>query len=207
MFTKLSPMMHTKTILQLAQERRVLRAADVRAVGCSPQLLIKLCQTGQLQRLGRGLYGLPGAEPSKHQDLLQVCARVPKAVVCLQSALRYHGIEVTAPEALFIALPSATPTPVSDNGQPLRVVRLGGAAYTEGLETVTIDGVQLRVYNLAKTVTDCFKFRNKIGPDIAVQALKQAWNAKRLDEQTLLHYASVNRVERVMQPYLDALRA
>lgn len=195
----------TETILQLAQQRRVLRAADVRAAGGSPQLLLKLYQVGKLQRLSRGLYSLPGNEPIDQQNLLEVCQRVPKAVLCLQSALWVHGL-VARPAQVWVALPAGTQTP-SFTEPPLHVVRLGGASYSEGVQTPVVDGVTLRVYSLAKTVADCFKFRNKIGLDVALHALKSALDSGQLNLDELREHARTNRVERVMQPYLDAVQA
>ena len=186
-------------ILELARHRRVLRAADVRAQGWSPQLLIRLHQAGKLHRLGRGLYALPDAEVTEHQTLIEVCQRVPKAVLCLLSALQWHEIGTQLPHEVWIALPEGTQAPA------LRITRLRGAAYSDGIQTVTEHGAPIRVYSAAKTVTDCFKFRNKIGLDVALEALKDAWRSRKVTMDELGHFAKINRVERVMQPYLEAV--
>ena len=123
-------------ILELAQHRRVLRAADVREHGWSPQLLIRLHQAGKLQRLGRGLYGLPDAEVTEYQTLIEVCQRVPKAVLCLLSALQFHEIGTQLPHEVWIALPEATQTPALSY-PTLRITRLRGSAYSDGIQTVT----------------------------------------------------------------------
>lgn len=197
-------MSQSDRILELARHRRVVRAADVREHGWSPQLLIRLYQAGKLQRFARGLYGLPDAEVTAHQTLIEVCQRVPKAVVCLLSALQFHEIGTQLPHEVWIALPEATQTPVP--GHPmLRVTRLRGAAYSDGIQTVTEHGALIRVYSAAKTVTDCFKFRNKIGLDVALEALKDAWRSRKVTMTELSHFARINRVERVMQPYLEAV--
>ena len=191
-------------ILELARQRRVLRAADVLEKGWSPQLLLKLHQAGKLQRLSRGLYGLPDADITEHQSLIEVCQRVPKAVLCLLTALRFHEIGTQQPHEVWVALPEATQTPAP--GSPaLRITRLRGAAYSEGIQTVTEHGAPIRVYCLAKTVTDCFKFRNKVGLDVALEALKDAWTSRKVTMDELGHFARLNRVERVMQPYLEAI--
>lgn len=191
-------------ILELARHRRVLRAADVRAHGWSAQLLIRLHQAGKLQRLARGLYGLPDADITEHQTLIEVCQRVPKAVLCLQSALQFHEIGTQQPHDVWIALPPGTQTPAL--GYPkLRVTRLSGAAYSEGIQAVTVQGATIRIYCAAKTVTDCFKFRHKIGLDVALEALKDAWRSRKVNMAELSHFAKINRVERVMQPYLEAV--
>ena len=191
-------------ILELARERRVLRAADVREQGWSPQLLIRLHQAGKLHRLGRGLYGLPDAEITEHQTLIEVCQRVPKAVLCLLSALQFHEIGTQLPHEVWIALPEGTQAPALSYPK-LRIMRLRGAAYSDGIQTVTEQGVPIRVYSAAKTLTDCFKFRNKIGLDVALEALKDAWRSRKVTMDELSHFAKINRVERVMQPYLEAV--
>ena len=199
-------MSQSDRILDLARHRRVLRAADVREHGWSPQLLQILHQAGKLQRVARGLYGLPDAEISEHQTLIEVCQRVPKAVLCLLSALQFHAIGTQIPHEVWIALPEATQTPALDYPR-LRIARLRGAAYSEGIQTVTEHGASIRVYSIAKTVTDCFKFRNKIGLDVALEALKDAWRDRKVTMAELNHFAKINRDERVMQPYLETVAA
>nr|WP_315478797.1 type IV toxin-antitoxin system AbiEi family antitoxin domain-containing protein [uncultured Rhodoferax sp.] len=193
-------------ILALAGQKHLLRAADVRAMGCSPQLLIRLHQAGKLQRVARGLYRLPDADLTEHHTLIEVCQRLPKAVLCLLSALQFHDIGTQMPHEVWVALPEASPTP--SLGYPtLRITRLRGEAYAAGIEVITEHGAPLRVYSAAKTVTDCFKFRNKIGLDVALEALKDAWRSRKVTMTELQHFAQINRVERVMQPYLEAVAA
>ena len=203
---KSEQMSQSDHILDLAQHRRVLRAADVREHGWSPQLLLSLHQAGKLQRVARGLYSLPDIEITEHQTLIEVCQRVPKAVLCLLSALQFHGIGTQMPHEVWVALPEATQTPALDY-PTLRIARLRGEAYSEGIQTVTEHGAPIRVYSVAKTVTDCFKFRNKIGLDVALEALKDAWRSRKVTMAELNHFAKINRVERVMQPYLEAVAA
>lgn len=199
-------MNQSQQILNFARRQRLLRAADVRALGYSAQLLLKLHQAGELERVARGLYALPGAEPSEHQSLMEVCQRVPKAVVCLLSALQFHGVGSQQPHEVWIALPEGTQTP--SLGYPaLRVARLRGLAYSEGIETQAVQGAPMRVYSVAKTVVDCFKFRHKIGLDVALEALKDAWRSRKLSMDEISYFAKINRVEKVMQPYLEALVA
>lgn len=203
---KIYVMSQSDSILDLARHQRVLSAADVRGHGWSPQLLLSLYQAGKLQRVARGLYSLPDVEPTEHQAALEVCQRVPKAVLCLLSALQFHQVGTQMPHELWIALPEATPTPVLDY-PALRIARLRGAAYSEGIQTVVEYGAPIRVYSVAKTVTDCFKFRHKIGLDVALEALKDAWRTRKLSMQEVSYFAKINRVERVMQPYLEAVVA
>lgn len=193
-------------ILELARHRRVLRAADVRAHGWPPQLLLSLHQAGKLQRVARGLYSLPDIEITEHQAALVVCQRVPKAVLCLLSALQFHEVGTQMPHEVWIALPQGTQAPALDY-PTLRIARLRGTAYSEGIETVIEHGSSIRVYSVAKTVTDCFKFRNKIGLDVALEALKDAWRKRKITMAEITHFAKINRVEKVMQPYLEAIVA
>jgi predicted transcriptional regulator of viral defense system len=191
-------------ILELARRQHVVRAADVRAHGWSPQLLQRLHQAGKLQRFARGLYGPPDAQITEHQALIEVCQRIPKAVLCLLTALRFHEIGTQQPFEVWIALPEGTQTPKLDYPS-LRITRLRGPAYSEGIQTVLERGAPIRVYSAAKTVTDCFKFRNKIGLDVALEALKEAWASRKVTMDELYRFARINRVERVMQPYLEAV--
>jgi predicted transcriptional regulator of viral defense system len=183
-----------------------VRGSDAREVGASPQLLIKLHHAGKLRRVARGIYSLPDAPVTEHQSLVEVCRRVPKAVICLLSALRFHEVGSQAPHQVWIALPESTQTPAVSYPE-LRIARLRGAAYSEGIETIIDEGAPIRVYGIAKTITDCFKFRNKIGLDVALEALKDAWQRRLVSIDDLGHFARINRVERVMQPYLEALAA
>lgn len=189
-------------IFKLAARQPLLRAADLRTRGLNPQLLVKLHAAGKLERVARGLYALPDAAFTEHQSLAEVCKRVPKAVVCLLSALQFHEIGTQLPHEVWIALPEATQTPRLEYPS-LRVARLRGAAYAEGIETVVENGLTIRVYSAAKTVTDCFKFRNKVGLDVALEALKEAWRQRKVTMDDVSRYARINRVTKVMQPYLE----
>jgi len=151
-------------------------------------------------------YSLPDAEITEHQTALEVCQRIPKAVLCLLSALQFHGIGTQMPHEAWVALPQGSQTPVLDYPK-LRITRLRGTAYSEGIETVTEYGAPIRVYSAAKTVTDCFKFRNKIGLDVALEALKDAWRMRKITMAEVAHFAKINRGEKVMQPYLEAVLA
>jgi predicted transcriptional regulator of viral defense system len=204
------PLTQSNRILNLAKRQHLLSAADLRAKGLSPQLLIKLAQGGQLRRVTRGLYSLPAEEAvvqfTQHQSLVEVCRRVPRAVVCLLSALQFHEIGTQLPFEVWIALPEATQTPTLDS-PALRVARLRGPAYSEGIETVVEHGSPIHVYGIEKTITDCFKFRHKVGLDVALEALKDAWRQRKLDMNRVTHFAKINRVEKVMQPYLETVVA
>ena len=184
--------------------RGVLRTSHALKLGIHPRILYRLRDAGRLVAVTRGVYRLAELPEPSHPDLLVVASRVPQAVICLISALSFHGLTTQIPHEVQIALPRRTRYPRLDH-PPLRVFLLTGAAYTEGIETHAIEGIPLRVYGPAKTVVDCFKFRNKIGIDVAVEALRLARERKRVTPRALLQYARLCRVERVMRPYLEAL--
>ncbi len=193
-----------QAVLALAKRQSLLRARDLAAQGLPTAILSRLVSAGKLERVTRGVYSLPGRTLSEHRSLAEAALRVPRGVVCLLSALRVHGIGTQAPFEVWMAIPPHTPTPRPDL-PALRVVRMSGAALTEGVEPVEIDGVQVPVFNLAKTVTDCFKYRNKIGLDVALEALRDGWSQRKLTMDALWHYATVDRVSNVMRPYLESV--
>ncbi len=156
--------------------------------------------------MARGLYRLADLPPLAHPDLVAVAARVPAAVICLISALHYHGLTREIPRAVYVALPQHIRQPRLAH-PPLEVVWLSPEPYEAGIQTVTLDGVDVQMYDPEKTVADSFKFRNKYGLDVALDALKAyvGQPAAARDLPALLRYARIDRVERVMEPYLEAL--
>ena len=159
---------------------------------------------GRLQRVGRGLYALPDRSVSEHNALAEVARKHPQAIVCLLSALRFHDLTTQSPFEVWLAIPNKARAPNMDY-PPLRIVRFSGAALTRGVEDHVIDGVPVRVTSVARTVADCFKFRNKIGLDVALEALQEAWRAKRASMDELWRYATLCRVANVMRPYMESL--
>jgi predicted transcriptional regulator of viral defense system len=197
---------HEQQVLRLARARTLLRARDVTRQGLPTIALTRLVQAGKLERVARGLYGLPGAKISEHRSLAEVSARVPKAVVCLLSALRVHEIGTQAPFEVWIAIPQHMATPRLD--QPaIRVVRMSGEALAEGVERLNVDGVAVPVFNAARTIVDCFRFRNKIGLDVALEALRDGWSQRKFTMDHLWRYATSGRVANVMRPYIEAITA
>jgi predicted transcriptional regulator of viral defense system len=188
----------------MARKQLAVSSRDLQSIGLPRELLAQMVKTGQLQRIARGLYAHPETVPSVHQSLIEVTKRTPKAIVCLLSALQLHEIGTQAPFEVWIALPSGTHAPRMAY-PPLRVIRLSGEAYTAGVEVISRDGVPIRVYNVAKTITDCFKLRNKVGLDVALEALREAWRARKVTIVELWRYAKINRMTNVMRPYLEAL--
>ncbi len=182
----------------------MVRARDLQATGLTRQDLYRLRDRGLLQQVGRGLFRAPEAPPSPHQALAEVCARVPQGVICLLSALRVHEIGTQLPGEVWVALPRGAWQP-RVNEWAVRFCRFGGAAYSEGIERRFADGVEIRVYSVAKTVVDCFKYRNKIGLDVALEALRAARRKKACTYDQLWACARVCRVRHIMLPYLEAM--
>lgn len=191
-------------LINLVRSQGLIRPCDLAPLGIPRISLTRAVRRGQLERLGRGLYGLPGREVSAHGSLAEVARRVPRGVVCLLSALRFHGLTTQAPFEVWLAIENKAMAPKL-NYPPLRIVRFSGAALTDGVEEHVVDGVTVRITCVAKTVADCFKYRNKIGLDVALEALREAWREKRMTSDELWRYAQVCRVANVMRPYLDSL--
>lgn len=195
-----------ETVLKLARSRPLLRARDLKAQGIPTIALTRLVAAGKIERVARGLYSRPNRSISAHRSLAEASLRVPRGVVCLPSALRVHEIGTQAPFEVWMAIPQRMVAPRLD--QPtLRVVRMSGPALAAGIQTVIVDGVRVPVFNPAKTVADCFKYRNKIGLDVALEALREGWRRKRFTMDELSRYATINRVANVMRPYLESLTA
>lgn len=195
---------YEEQVLRLARGSSLLRARDLAQHGLPTIALTRLVQAGKLERIARGLYGLPNAKTSEHRSLAEVAARVPKGVVCLLSALRVHEIGTQAPFEVWIAIPQHMVTPRLD--QPaIRVVRMSDEALADGLERRTIDGIKVPVFTAARTVVDCFKFRNKIGLDVALEALRDGWSQRKFTLDDLWRHATSGRVANVMRPYIEAI--
>jgi predicted transcriptional regulator of viral defense system len=192
--------------LKLARRRQGVTARELVATGVHRQVLSRLVAAGELERIARGLYRPPEHSPTENYGLVIATAAAPQGVVCLLSALQFHGIGTQLPSEVWLAIDRRARRPALKYPS-LRVVRYTGAALTAGVESHRIEGRMVRVYDVAKTLADCFKYRNKIGLDVALEALRDAWRARRFTMQALDRYAAICRVQRVMRPYLEALVA
>jgi predicted transcriptional regulator of viral defense system len=191
-------------VLKLARRPQGVTARDLAAAGIHRQVLTRLVAAGEVERIARGIYRLSEHPITEHHGLAVASAAVPQAVICLLSALQFHGIGTQLPGEIWIAIDRRARRPALKY-PPLRVVRYSGAALTEGVESHRLEGRAVRVYGVAKTLADCFKYRNKIGVDIALEALREAWRARLFTMDELDRYAAICRVRRVMRPYLEAL--
>jgi len=193
------------TALQAFRDKGgTLRTRDLIAVGVHTDALYALRDSGQVVELGRGLYRLVEIGEAEHPDLAVVAARAPNAAVCLISALSYHEITTQVPSSVHLAVPRGSYHGIKLS-IPVTVYRFDPKTFDEGLETHRVGGMPLKIYNAARTVVDCFKFRNKIGLDVALEALRLARQRKRVQNRELLRYARMLRVEKPMSPYLQAI--
>jgi predicted transcriptional regulator of viral defense system len=193
-----------KRVLDLARKGGILRPRDLQTKGLPKDYLWRLHKQEKLEKVGRGMYAMPGTAMSEHQTVVQAALRVPHGVVCLLSALRFHDLTTQSPFEIWMAIDVKARAP-KEKIIPLRIVRFSGKALTAGVEAHSIEGVTVRVYNPAKTVADCFKYRNKIGLDVAIEALRDCWRKKLATSDQIWHYAKVCRVSRVIRPYLESL--
>lgn len=194
----------TQRVLALARQKGMLRPSDLVGVGVARVVLTRLTASDQLEKVARGLYRLPQTQTSEYESLITVAIKVPQAVICLLTALQFHELTTQLPRQVWIAMPRGSHPPTIDY-PPLKMVQFAGQAYTEGIELFERDQVTLRVYGVAKTIADCFKHRNKIGIDVALEALKDARARKKVSANDLWHFAKICRVANVMRPYLEAL--
>jgi predicted transcriptional regulator of viral defense system len=191
-------------VLALVRKMGVLRSRDVVGAGIPRVYLRRLHAAGLLDNPERGMYVLANAELTEHHSLAAACKRVPHGIVCLLSALQFHGLTTRAPFEVWLAIAVDARRPKVQS-PPLRVARFSGTALTWGVEEHVIEGVPVKVCSPAKTVGDCFKYRNKIGIDVALEALRECWRKRRATMDELHQAALVCRVGRVIRPYLDFL--
>lgn len=189
---------------ELARRQGVLRPRDLAACGLPGAYLGRLAQERLVERVGRGLYRSRSVEITEQHTLAEVCRRVPQGVVCLLSALRFHNLTTQSPAEVWLALSNTARVPKTDL-LPLRVVRFSAMALSSGIEEHLVEGVPVRVYDPAKTAVDCFKYRNKIGLEVALEALRAGWQGRRFTMDQLWRYAAICRMTNVMRPYLESL--
>lgn len=191
-------------VLAMARERATIGAGDVTRAGIHSQQLTRLVAEGALERIARGRYRLAERTITEHVGLALAAAAVPRGVICLLSALSYHGIGSQLPPDVWLAIQRGTRAPAL-GFPPLRIVRFSGAAFTAGIENHRIEGHTVRVYSVAKTLADLFKYRNRVGLEVALEALREAWQDRRFTIRELNSMARTCRVERVIRPYVEGI--
>lgn len=196
-------MRRQQQILELAREKGMIRAKDLEAVGISRNYLYRMHKQGLLERSAAGLYTLPRAPVTENTSLAEVAKRLPHAVVCLVSALSYHGITTQIPHEIWLSLPRGSWRPKMEY-PPLNLTYVSDPAYSFGIQEHVIDRVMVKIYSPSKTVADCFKFRNKVGLDVAIEALREAWRSRKVTMDELVEAAGIDRVSKIMRPYMEA---
>ena len=195
---------HAQRVLDLLAQKGMLRPSDLDAIGSPRVVLTRMTTKGLLEKVGRGIYRLAESQSSEHESLVTIATKVPQAVFCLLTALQFHELTTQLPRQIWIAMPRGSHTPRIDY-PPVKMVQFTDEAYSEGVEVFERDRVKLRCYCVAKTVADCFKYRNKIGLDVALEALKDARVQKKASADDIWRYAKICRVTNVMRPYLEVI--
>lgn len=196
----------TDILLEQLGKKGLLRARDMESLGISRAYLSKLCRKGRIQRIARGLYCRPDIEPSESHSLAEAAKQVPKGVICLLSSLSFHRFTTQLPHEVWVAIDFKARKPKM-TGVSLRIVRFSGKVLSSGIEKHRVYGIEIKVYSPAKTVADCFKYRHKIGLDVALEALREGWRQKLFTMNEVWKFADICRVSNVMRPYLESLAA
>ena len=197
-------MTEAERTLDLVKRLGLVRPKDLNQHGIPVIYLRRLLHRGELVQPARGVYAVAGHEPTLHHSLAMVSKRIPRGVVCLLSALAYHEIGTQLPSVVWLAIDQRS-RPLVTTDLPAKIVRFGAKSLVEGVEEHSVEGVTMRITNPAKTVADCFKFRNKVGLDIVLEALRDAWRKRKVTMAELDRFAATNRVTHVMRPYLEML--
>lgn len=192
--------------VQLVEHHGIMRLSDLKRRGVNPATLARLVDEGVLQRPSRGLYERADVDVDIAHSLAEVAARVPKGVICLVSALQFHDITLQLPGSIWIAIGSKDRKPAIDY-PPIRVARFGDEALTLGVETHIIDLVPVRIFDPSKSIVDCFRFRNTVGLDVAMEALRMGWRSRKAKPDDIARYAQALRIWSVVRPYLESVVA
>lgn len=198
-------MTNREKLLEFAEKKKVFRANEVeKELNISRMYIHRLVQEGRLIKVGYGLYSLSDGDFTKYQSYIEVAAKVPNGVLCLLTALVFHNLTTQNPFEVWLAIPRDSYTPKVDTVQT-RIFRFAPKVYSAGIETYTIEGVEVKVYSAAKTVADCFYYQKTVGFDVALEALRDAWRQRKATMDELYHFAKVRNIKSVMLPYLNTL--
>ncbi|MDX8535454.1 type IV toxin-antitoxin system AbiEi family antitoxin domain-containing protein [Mesorhizobium sp. VK25A] len=189
--------------VSLIEHHGIMRLSDLKRRGINPATLARLVDEGILHRPSRGLYERADADVDISHSLAEIATRVPKGVICLVSALQFHEITLQLPRSVWIAIGSKDRKPTIDY-PPIRVARFGEKALTIGVKTYTIDSVPVRIFDPAKSIVDCFRFRNAVGLDVAMEALRMGWRSRKARPDDIARYAQALRIWSVVRPYLES---
>jgi predicted transcriptional regulator of viral defense system len=193
----------TESLLGMVRKQGIVRPRDVARHGIPREYLVRLTRQGLLHRSGRGLYELAEASPTEHHTLAVLAKEVPSGVICLLSALRFHEVTTQQPSEVWVGIPVRARYPnISTTAH--QIVRYSKETFKAGVATHRIENVPVRIFNPAKTVADCFKYRNKIGLDVALEALRDVLRQRKATVDEINHFASICRVSKIMRPYIEA---
>lgn len=193
-----------KQVFDIIEESGIIRPKDLELQGIPREYLVRMRKLGLVKRTGWGLYIKSDMKPGEHYSLAEAARKVPKGIICLLSALNFHRLTTEIPFEVWMAIDVKAWMPKS-NDVPLRIVRFSKEALSAGIEEHIVESVKVRIYNPAKTVADCFKYRNKIGLDTALESLRECWRQKRCTIDQIWKYAGICRVANIIRPYLDSL--
>lgn len=191
-------------ILNIGRKMGVFTPSDVENADVPREYLYRLFRSGKVEKIGRGMYGLPGSNISEHHSLIEVAKKIPGSVISLISALHFHNLTTQLPNEVWVTLEKSSWTPKIDY-PPINFTFVSGKAFSHGVQKHIIDGIPVKVYSPAKTVADCFKFRNKIGLDVAIEALKESWRENKVTMDEIAKASKVCRVSNIIRPYLEAI--
>jgi len=191
-------------VINIVRSQSIVRPKDLNELGLPRDYLYLLEKEGVIVRIGRGLYQWPDKDLGRHQSLVEACKKSPKAVVALLSALNYHNMTTQNPHEIWLAINRKAWRP-KISYPPIRFVTMSSDTLHAGVEQHSIDGVLIKVFCPAKTVADCFKYRNKVGLDVALESLREGWSAHKFTMDELIHYAEICRVKNVIQPYIESM--
>lgn len=196
---------YKQKVLQMARKEGIVRMSELTKKGITRATVSRLVSEKKLKKLAPGLYCLPDTEFSEKESLVIIASRVPQAVFCLLTALQVHELTTQLPRRLWIAMPKGSHVPRIDY-PPIKMVQYSNESYSDGIEIIESDNIKLKVYSSAKTIVDCFKHRNKIGLDVAIEALKEAYVKNKVTVDELWHYAKICRVTNIIRPYIEAIQ-
>jgi len=195
---------HAERVLELASRKEIIRLCELEKIGIPRVVLTRLIRSGQLEKIARGLYCVPNKPVTENSNLITIAIKIPQAIFCLLTALQIHEITTQLPRQIWIAMPRGSHVPKLDY-PPIKMIQCAANIYSIGVETIEYDNQIIRVYSPAKTVVDCFKYRNTIGLDVAIEALKEVRAQKKATADELWHFAKISRVTNVIRPYLEVI--
>jgi predicted transcriptional regulator of viral defense system len=204
LFIMTTPVSRSERTQAMMRGHAAIRWRDLAKQGVTPATIARLVDSGDVERLARGLYRLVAHESGAYQSLAEIAKMAPNGVICLGSALHWHGLTTQLPQAVWLMIAHKARPPTRPVVR-LNVVRASGDALTFGVEQFDVDGVKVAITNPAKTVADCFKYRSRIGFDVAIEALREGLSTRAFTPDTFLEMATINRVARVVRPYLEAM--